>query len=226
MTMKEIQPRSSFGVYGVNRGPTDLKLPGGQTVPFYYALSVRSTCPYVRYLGGSQDQKVFSWNEIIMVPPGQLVTVYSDTYHRGDIVINSGRDPAALPSRITVPVGMVDNGANWVPQWPLDCRRAHRAFLTGFRATVGANVTFTITNRQRAGSWDFNPAEAIVTDPQPGIVETRVVPPSVKLDPVPLGINANATDTVHGLADTVTFMVSNNAPIAVNGSLAYVLEYS
>ena len=99
----EQQPYSTFHAMDVARDrETNIKLSGGRTIPFIYSLGINSTVPYVRLVGSSMGQKLFSWTEQIVVPAGEMVTVANASYHKGDIWIQSGVDPAALPARASV----------------------------------------------------------------------------------------------------------------------------
>lgn len=237
MNTLETQPFTTLATYGVEPGPnrrTDLRLGGGRTIPYVYSLSVRSNVPYIRLLGGSSSQKVFSWNEQISVPPGEMVTVANDSFHKGDIIINSGApDWSAKPARITVPVPLIrDGSSNFLGEFPLDCRRARRAYLGGFPSSsetplVGASATLTAT--QVAGSFS-RPAGVDPESVSNSVIETRVLGASTALLTIALGTGALQTDTVHVLLDTVNFQLPSTledgtAGLTSSSTLLYMLEY-
>lgn len=235
--MKEMQPFTTLATYGAAPGPnrrTDMRLSGGETIPYIYSLSVRSNVPYIRLLGGSTSQKVFSWNEQIIVPPGEMVTVANDSFHKGDIIINSGApDWGAKPSRITVPVPLVRNNQDdFLGEFPLDCRRARRAYIGGFPSgstTPVEGASIQITTTQRAGS--FPRPEGI--DPESvsdNVQQFRDLGASTSLLNIALGIGALQTDTVHVLLDTVEFelpaeLAGNPGGLGGSTTLLYILEF-
>jgi hypothetical protein len=116
-----------------------LTLPGGQTESFWYTLGSQSTVPFVQLVGGGMAQKIFTWGELIEVPPGQKVIVKNASLMRGDIIIESGKDYAAKPRRITIPVAILDDNGDTSDEWdadggyfvefPCDARNAHQAFF-------------------------------------------------------------------------------------------------
>lgn len=102
----------------------------------HYSLSTLSTVPYVSLIGNAQTEKIFSWGEVVYVPDGVAVTIKNASYHKGDIVLNGGRDFSTLPQRVTVPVTVKavpdpdDAEFFWlVPDWKVDSRRARRAWI-------------------------------------------------------------------------------------------------
>lgn len=237
MSTEEIQPFTTLAVYGAEPGPnrrTDLRLAGGRTIPFVYSLSVRSNVPFIRLLGGTTSQKTFSWNETIVVPKGEMVTVANDSFHRGDIIINSGSpDWGAKPARITVPVPLVrDFNANFLGEFPLDCRSARRAYLGGFPSnseTPLAGAVATITATQVAGSFP-RPAGTGPESVSNSVPEARVLGAGSALLTIPLGTGALQSDSVHVLLDTVKFVLPftfQDSPAFLNNSssLLYMLEY-
>lgn len=222
---KERQPYSSFKALNVApNAPTNLKLSGGRTIPYIYSLGVNSTVPYIRLVGGSTSQKLFSWNEQIVVPPGELVTVSNGSYHPGDIFLQSGADPAAIPARVTVPVPMVV-GAGLVitPAFVLDVRRARRAFVGGFNANA-ANLTMFIFGEARERSHGINPVTSDLGLPTATYTDSYTIPASTAPGLIPLGDNAQPGDAVHDLLDVASFQYG--APDQTNsGALHYILEY-
>lgn len=225
----EIQPYSSFHAFNVPpEQVTPLKLSGGRTIPYVYQLGVNSTAPYVKLIGSSVGQKLFSWTEKIIVPPGEMVTVANASYHPGDIWINSGWDPSVLPARVTVPVPIVG-----VPEaapvsirglFGLDTRRARRAFLAGLLPTSANPETLIVTSVARERSHGINDN---FSDSPPGFAaygSSITVNPFTDPGLLPLGESAGPNDGVHALLDYTTFTWSN-LTLSASGSLHYVLEY-
>lgn len=237
--MTEFQPRTSFAVTGVDPGPgpergdTGLRLPGGKTRPFHYSLSTRSTVPYVQFLGSGNSQKVFGWNELIEVPPGEMVSVFNASAHGGDIVINAGADQTTAPARVTIPVPVIDNAAQgfWEAEWPVDTRRARRAFVAGIRNPQdGVTDILVGATHQANGSFLHNP-DAVSGGGEGSIsqvISQQRVDPDTQPSLVPLGINAGYGDDLpHALLDQVSLIVSPNDPDVIlrNGAILVVLEY-
>lgn len=228
---REYQPRSSFQVLGV-QGRTDstLLLPGGNTIPFVYSLGIRSTVPFIRFIGGRKSQKIFSWAETISVEPGELVTVRNESAHTGDIFINSGPDPFAIPRRVTVPVALVAIDATTVgPAFPCDTRRAKAVYLGGLLA--GNNIvttTVTAISNTIEGTYQINAAIATEGTPLATVEQIVIIPPATAAPLIPLGAGAQITDTVQVLLDQVTFTAESNAapsPVSRSGGVFYILEY-
>lgn len=229
----ELQPYSSFSAYAVApERVTDLKLSGGKTIPYVYSLAVASSVPYVRLIGSSVGQKLFSWNEKIVVPPGEMVTVANASFHRGDIVIQSGWDPGAKPQRVTVPldwqsvaaVGILPAGS--MPVFPADTRRCRRAYVTGFQATTNTPLTFYAIGIAKERSHP-NSGPGSMTEADLGSQYRSIInfPINTDLGLVPLGDLASPNDSIHTLLDATTFLVSDPALQTQNGSLYYVIEY-
>lgn len=235
---KELQPTSTLAAYSVGPGPNreaNLVLAGGVSIPYVYNLSVRSTVPYVRLLGGSFSQKIISWNESVVVPAGEMVTVYNASFHGGNIIFNTGTsDYSAVPSRITVPIPLLINGAgDFLGEFPLDCRRARRAYLGGFPSAAATPITgesVLIEATNAASTFPRPPSAAPVEGEAPGLTETRAMMPVQALLNIPLGIGALQTDTVHTLLDNVTFVIPEEIAVTAflndRTTLAYVLEYT
>jgi len=227
---REIQPFSNFQAISVPPShPTTFRLSGGKTIPYIYQLGVNSSVPYVRLLGSDIGQKLFSWNEKIIVPPQQMVTVENASFHVGDIHINSGWDPSALPARVTVPVNFdeVTGPDGYLTRFPCDTRRARRAFLQGPEATTVNPGEAEVTGRAVGrGHVVGLPAFTELGRPVPEYVSTLTYPPATTLGLIPLGQNALPGDSVHALLDTATvFIADGTPPTTRSGSWYYVIEY-
>lgn len=231
---KELQPFSSFQAINVPPGQeTNLKLSGGESIPYIYSLGVNSSVPYIRLIGGQSSQKLFSWNEEIVVPPGQFVTVANASFHPGDIFMQSGVDPSAKPQRVTVPVTLrevvVPGEDNYMePLFPLDTRRARRAFVTGFSNVLNLlpSYPFVAIGISKGRSHATNPAQSYEGgQPRARFTSQIDVPPNTQPGMLPLGDNALPTDTVHALLDMATFAWYDTQTESQSGAFHYVLEY-
>lgn len=227
---QERQPYSTFTALNVARDrETPIKLSGGKTIPFVYSLGINSTVPYVKLIGSSMGQKLFSWTEQIIVPAGEMVTVANGSYHPGDIWIQSGADPSALPARVTLAVGLIQTEVGKaqfqnVPTYKLDTRRARRAFVQGFPDNSNA-VDFTAQGISRLRSHFVLPSPPIEVR-TPTFLSTISVPPG---NPglLALGKDARPGDGVHALLDEAGFLwdAAVNFPDGTSGAVYYVLEY-
>lgn len=223
----ERQPFSNYSAISVPpRTKSTIRLSGGRTIPYIYQLGVNSTCPFVRLLGGSGSQKLISWNEKIEVAPGTMVTLENASFHRGDIWVNSGWDPSAIPARVTVPVEVnAFAGPIFTSAFPCDTRRARRAFLAGPKGTAGAaSIDIVGEARQRSHSIGNAPTEGPNPVPQYGL--TISFPPATTIGLIPLGENAGFDDTVHSLLDLVNFTTTGIPGATASGAWHYVLEYA
>ena len=231
---KEIQPFSSF--QALNVAPeqvTNLKLSGGQTIPYVYSLGVNSTVPYIKLIGGASSQKLFSWNEQIVVPPRQFVTVANASYHPGDIFLQAGSDPSAKPGRVTIPFTLreitVPAEDNYLePTHVVDTRRARRAYVVGFSPTANdlGNYPFIAVGISRGRSHIVNPALSTEGAGADALFTSQIdVPPFTDPGILPLGNKALPTDTVHDLLDFATFLWYDLATESRSGGFHYVLEY-
>lgn len=228
----ELQPYATFTAFNVPANqPTTIRLSGGKSIPFVFQLGVNSTIPYVRLLGSSGGQKLFSWTEKIIVPPGEMVTVTNGSYHPGDIWIQSGWDPAVIPARVTVPVALINltnpPGDTARSAFALDTRRARRAFVGGFGATADpAGLIMNISIQARGRSHVSTP---LPTEGGPPPIYSTTVNTPVATVPgnIPLGINAHPSDTVHDLLDTAEFFATANDVMGLTGGGAahFLLEY-
>ena len=231
---KERQPYSSFQALNVQpEQTTDLKLSGGRKVPYVYSLGVNSTIPYIRLIGGASSQKLFSWNEEIVVPPGQMVTVANASYHPGDIFMQSGVDPSAKAGRVTIPVTLQlvtvpGEDDYFEPVFPVDTRRARRAFVTGFAnvANVLPLYSFYAIGISKNRSHTNDPALSFEGgQPRARYTNLIEIPPFTQPGLLPLGDRALPTDTVHTLLDVATFNYYDLQTQSQSGAFHYVLEY-
>ena len=213
-----------------------------------YSLSTLSNIPYVRLLGSTGAQKLFSWNERVVIPDGETARVQNASCHRGDIFINGGFDYASLPARVTVPVtltrtiGIATGLTVITPAWPVDTRRARKAFLviaeplpTTIPNGAAAVVIGRVINHSCETFNEIPSLSAIIPliGDQPGIGFFNVVPlpPAVQTSFIPLGYGAALTDPMfpHALLDCgIAIIVSDD--VETSWSLIpltgfYVLEY-
>jgi len=222
----EIQPYSSFQAINVGPNlPTGLRLTGGKTRPFVYSLGVNSTVPYIRLIGGSTSQKLFSWGEQIIVPPGEMVTVENASYHPGDVYLQSGADPAAIPARVTVPVGLVNVNGAATGSFGVDTRRAKRAFVSGFAETT-ANEAIGITGYARERQHDVTIGFSYFATPIAYYLYFTYIPIGTFLGLMPLGNKALPGDPVHALLDYAEFAYTGIDTRSESGAVYYVLEYT
>lgn len=231
---KERQPYSSFQALNVQpEAVTNLKLSGGQTIPYVYSLGVNSTVPYIKLIGGMNSQKLFSWNEQIVVHPGQFVTVANASYHPGDIFIQAGSDPSAKAGRVTIPFTLnevsVPGEDNYVePSFVVDTRRARRAYVVGFSATFNdlPNYPFIAIGVSRDRSHVVNPTYSTEGAGADALYYNQIdVAPFTEPGILPLGNKALPTDTVHDLLDFATFAYYDISTESRSGGFHYVLEY-
>lgn len=237
--MEEMQPRQTFFMPGIGPGQEakNMRLSGGVREPFYYSLSSRSTVPYVTISGGTKSNKLLSWGEVIMVPPGEMLTVINSSYHQGDVAINSGRDYVEIPTRVTVPVplvavdGPVPGQRIRVARYPVDCRRAKRAYAT-IATLLSTPGLINIVGTWRESSFDTSYDTALDTGPSlPQYIEQVTVPAFTKFGLFPLGKRAPDTITPMTLGDTAqfsfTFILADEIPDPTNkiDEAFYTLEY-
>lgn len=227
----ERQPYTTFSAIAIPAGGlSTLRLSGGLTTPYRYQLAVGTTTPYVQLMGAAGGQKMISWNEAIEVPAGEMVTVRNASYHTGDIVINSGYDPAAIPSRITVPVPLQDiivgeTVAGVRGAFPVDTRRARRGFVANLPPTVLA-TTLNVYGEARERSHGINPSYAYPVLPTPTFLNPQIIPPATQPGLVPLGAGARPGDDVHAMLDVGRFeWMAVPGQYTESGAVLYVLEY-
>jgi hypothetical protein len=243
---KHYQPMNTF--FHQNVAPlqkSSIILSGGEDRPYFYSLGNQSTVPYVQLQGSGGTQKLFTWGETIEVLPGQNVQVQSASYMAGDIQIQSGRDIANRPARITTPIEVspaVTTGVDGTygpsvvvtPLYPCDCRGARRAYLgCQFLSppTLDGSMTLQLIGINQQHSW-------------PGSVSsqfTAIAPTGKKYfwlyefvgnttyTQIPLGFGAQTTspNAPMTLADYVlwTWTIGTAANLLL-GSFFYTLEYA
>lgn len=238
--LSESQPKGNFFQAAVTPlSLSKLQLPGGSKTPFHYCLGVDSTIPYVSLQGGGSSQKVFTWGEMIEVPPGQTVTVKNESFMLGDIQINSGNDYAAKPERISLPVDIVKTDTpagggtvitNITPKFPADTRRCRRGYLK-FQIQSGS-ASLSLIFRGKPIKHSF-PATDSVTGAQT-YTQPYNIPPFTNVGEAPMGYGSN-DDLLTPMAFTdqvtwgITYVSASAAPgfIApvINTLFMYVLEY-
>lgn len=204
-----------------------------------YCLSTLSTVPYVTFIGPSGSQKLFSWNELVVIPEGETARVKNSSCHRGDIFINGGYDYNTLPGRVTVPVPVVITGGGeapfiMTPTFGVDTRRARRAFFT-FVNTInfdpGLDATAIITGKILNHSYNTFNEISLLIPPTSGIgfACAAVIPALTAYPMIPLGYGAAATDSTnpHTLLDCgeIYFISTNPDWSALQPTAFYVLEY-
>ena len=223
----EHQPFGTFNVMNVQPGPTNLKLSGGETIPYIYQLAINSTVPFIQLIGSGGMQKLLSWNEKILVPPGEMVTVKNASFHPGDIWISSGWDPGVRPSRVTVPVGLeVIAGDRFRPKFKLDTRRARRAFIVGL-ANGDEPYKVTVKGVARLRSHAIVGAFADTATPVPQYTDTFAIPAFTDPGLIALGEQATPADPVHMLLDLTSVEFERLGGMTnASGALRYVLEYN
>jgi len=234
---QELQPYSSFQELGVPKQKvTKLKLSGGKSIPYVYSLGVNSTVPYIQLLGSRGGQKLFTWGEQIIVPPGEMVTVKNASYHPGDIFLQSGYDPAAKPERVTVPVEIFLDDTNPDPQFHrirpihgVDTRRARRAYVAGFSQVgivQGVEWFFDAFGISHERSHNTNPTFSFEGgDARARYTSRTTVQPNSSVGLLPLGERATLFDTIHSLLDEATWSWSYLVDDTQSGAVHYVLEY-
>ena len=206
----ELQPRQTFFIPSIRPGQdSGMRLSGGVTIPYYYSMSSRCTCPYVEISGGTKSNKLLSWGEVIMVPPGEQLTVKNLSYHTGDIAINSGQDWVEMPTRITVPVPWApgtDPRVIYRPLFPVDCRRAKRAYAT-ISMEVNAPVPILIQGFNRESSFITGTDSGDnVPIPSPSWFGSLTMPAFTQFGTFPLGLNPVNNISPMTLLDTASFL--------------------
>ena len=234
-----------------------------QNVPEgFWSLSSLSTVPYVRFTGPGGFQKEFSWGEIVEVPKGCEATLENASYHVGDIVLNGGRDYSTCPARITVPVFLrelflsgnipkltplppgfpdpSDFPIAIAPSWPVDVRRARRAYLAidwrtdnkpdGETIIPAEDLTFDIYGFAEQRSHDTGNSVPIPSGrPGVGYSSHCVMVAGTEFGIIPLGYSACNGDCCEAMAllDYADFIVKIDADFLVefNPSAYYILEY-
>jgi len=215
-----------------------------QVTEGFWSLSTLSNVPYVELVGGGSFQKILSWNEIVEIPKGETAQVKNASWHKGDIVLNGGRDFGALPSRITVPVqwrnvtqGNIVSFANVpvnndvvITEFQADVRRARRAFLvTNFRSGV-QDASFIVRGfaRQRSHDTVSTTIGGTASAKQVGyenVVDLNAVTDGLVL---PLGYraaNGLSTDP-HSLLDAAEVEFTFETGVSWNFGSYFMMEYS
>jgi len=223
----EIQPQNLYLAENVDaQTESKLRLPGGSKESRWYSLGSQSTVPFVQFIGGGDVQKIFTWGELVEVPPGQEVLVKNASLMRGDIFIVSGQDFAAKPRRITVPVTLIDANGDVGPwfdfsvvntittEFPCDTRNCHEAYLDVYM--LGGDLEDTGINVE-VYYWMFNRTYTAQLSPL-GIaspwIKLDYVPPNTFIRRIPLGINqlmGNWTSEPQSLLDKAEVVISNDS---------------
>lgn len=219
-------PPLSYNFATHRLGPTAPNgVASGQLGPGYYSLSTLSGVPYVQIAGGQGKEKLLSWGEMIHVPEGWLVSVLNASYHPGDVVLNSGQDYAAMPSALTVPASLTDDGNSQtnvqIPLWFCDVRRARRAYYVADLVAGNAGATITVRSEAVQRTHDVALQTAIFQS-------TFAVAPGAAVPPIPLGYEAQAgtPSHPHALLDRATVFIDFDEFSETDTQGYYVVEYS
>jgi hypothetical protein len=218
----------------------------------HYSLSTLSTVPYVSLVGHAQTEKIFSWGEVVYVPDGVAVTIKNASYHKGDIVLNGGRDFSTLPQRVTVPVtvqAVPDPEAEefffLIPDWKVDTRRARRAWIAINLSTFEGqdqNAILTAGRIEGSKGGHSHATGPLVTGPVPavlqplfgtgsmvGYINNIFLPAATAQGVFPLGDLANTVPATiaHALLDTGFFAarIELEEPPPSPLQAYYILEY-
>lgn len=224
------QPQSQFFLPAVRPGETTrARLAGGK-----YCLGTESTVPYVSLEGSGISQKVISWGEMVEVPKEQMVTIKNESFHQGDIAINSGWDYATRPGKITVPFQLLADGTiidplaipafpfTATPEFPLDCRLAKRAYVVAILNTDADDLLFTVIGQAKKHSFPVNAVFNFYTN----IV---TLPAFSAIEPIPLGSALQVTPAAAlpmALTDTAEFTVDITDAALFSPIWFYVVEYT
>jgi hypothetical protein len=223
---KEIQPQQLYIAENVEaQTESKLRLPGGTKESRWYSLGSQSTVPFVQFIGGGAVQKIFTWGEMIEVPPNQEVLVRNASLMRGDIIIVSGKDPVARPRRITVPVTMLDATGGTGPwtdfsvenlittEFPCDTRNCHEAYLDIRIQGGNQNGSLVIVQVEY---WDFIHTYTAQLVALPGFTapwgKNEVLVPDTNYTRIPLGISqhvGNWAAEPASLRDKVEVIIGN-----------------
>ena len=224
------QPQSQYFVPAVSPGETTtVRLSGGK-----YCLGTESTVPFVSLSGGGMAQKIISWGEMVEVPADQMITIKNESFHQGDIAINSGWDYATRPGKVTVPVPLIDaaTGAQLVqnllpatpftivPNFPVDTRIAKRAWLVPQITTDADDLTLIGFGRQIKHSF---PASAFLN----GYTNFPNLPSFTAILPIPLGASFGTNSNLPmALADQFSWTLTVTDFALLVPIWFYVLEYN
>jgi len=195
---------------------SDLRLSEGK-----WCLSSLSNVPYVT-LTGLGYTKEFSWGEMIEIPRGATGQIINSSRHKGDVYINAGWDYANTPRRVTVPVhlktiinppaqdpypetGGIASGTLVTTEYPVDTRRALKAYLVISPVQSQTDITFYVFGSPNTTSFDtanFAPNIALPMSPQIGYVAFYTLLANTYGVKIPLGADAgiNPNDP-HALLD-------------------------
>jgi len=190
----------------------------------FYSLSTLSNVPYVSVVGSGGNEKTFSWGEIIYVAPGENARVKNASFHPGEITLNGGKDFAATPGRITVPVtlNIIDVEANsFHTAFPVDTRRAKRAWLYTLNEARGGCSCDKIgkaTQRQHATVNMISPGPGYSSNEQ-FAVGSQIM--QIALGYASVGVNNDAM----ALLDTAELEMRNLVVDPTANASYYVLEY-
>jgi len=236
---KTVQPMNTFFVANVKPGAlANIKLSGGPNEPFFYSLGANSTVPFIQLEGGGGTQKEFSWGETIEVPAGQQLQVKSASYMAGDVQIQSGRDIANKPERITVPVELPESvdgfyvpGDVIIPLYACDTRMARRAFLALAWQTgeTVARVRIKGFNQQHSYPAAVRTSTQLLPPTGKKYVNDNILANLTSYGFIPLGFRAEFTnpDFPHALLDYATVEVHvDDGAIESPAQFFYVLEYA
>lgn len=202
-----------------------------QLGPGFYSLSSLATVPYVAFKGNQGREKTFSWGEVVEVPKGMLVTVKNASFHDGDIVINGGRDFGVVPTRLTVPVPVtivvVEGNFVMTPDFPLDVRRARRAWVVVDAITGNVEGSFTKIGAKQQGSHDTAVSQVDGAPTSSGYGTIEALAANSVLDYLALGARTfGDEDRPMVLLDEATFTLSiDQATSILENQVYYVMDY-
>lgn len=212
----------NFGTFHI--GSLARREVGNHTLgPGFYSLSSLSNVPFVSLIGIQGREKIFSWGEIVEVPVGQQARVRSESFHTGDVFINSGRDFGVVPARITVPVNFPEVANVRSPAFPCDTRRARRAYLSVEVLTGLFTELAIITGRRETGGHDTTSKTGT-----PGYETEILYPANTQIGLIPLGFRAGVSLTGNepmALQDFATLNLNVGNAISGEDLAYYILEY-
>lgn len=240
----QYQPKSNYFQANINPlSLSNLQLPGGKSESFFYCLGIDSTVPFVSLQGGGVSQKIFTWGEMIEVPPGQTVTVKNESFMRGDIQINSGHDFSAKPERISVPLRIksvvgspaepdVSPGSQ-ISEFPADTRRCRRAFVACNLTTVAALAQHSIVIFGKAIKHSFPGVDTTLVGGYYNYQTRLSYGASSLISEIPLGFagdDGSNPNTPMALTDQADFILLGGVPPLLRVNLVsnlfmYILEY-
>jgi len=238
---KQSQPLNTFFAQNVEPfQKSSIVLSGGRDEPYHYSLGNQSTVPFVRLQGSGNTQKEFTWGETIEVLPGQNVQVQSASYMPGDIQIQSGKDIANRPKRISIPCKVTpfsqssyDPNTVVTPVYPCDTRQARAAWLVSniqLNAKAIPSLTFLGINKQHSWPPDEFSGFTQLTPTGKKYVWDYQFTPGTAYGAIPLGYAAqwNPPNAVMTLTDFVTWSLtvsSETNTSSIYSFFFYTLEY-